>query len=310
MTAAPKPVVAKTADNDDQQPWQWSEAKWRAVAGKIRPGRALRPKTWKGGARVAVGISFDSDHESGELRDGGKSLGRMSMGQYGARAGIPRIMKLLEKHSVPASFFTPAVVALLYPDEQKRAVDGGHEIGIHGWIHELNSILPGEIERDLMLRSADTLEKVTGVRPLGIRTPSWDFSPNTLQIIREMGLLYDSSLMADDDAYELNEDGKPTGVVELPPEWIRDDAVYFNMHRFTGLRPYTPPSAVLAIFTKEFDVAYEEGGMYILTMHPHIIGHRSRLSLLDELIQHMKTKTGVWFATHADIAKYAKENAA
>ncbi len=309
MTAA-KPLVAKTADNDDQQPWQWSEAKWRAVAGKIRPGRALRPKAWKGGARVAVGISFDSDHESGELRDGGKSLGRMSMGQYGARAGIPRIMKLLEKHSVPASFFTPAVVALLYPDEQKRAVDGGHEVGIQGWIHELNSILPGEIERDLMLRSADTLEKVTGVRPVGIRTPSWDFSPNTLAIIREMGLLYDSSLMADDDAYELNEDGKPTGVVELPPEWIRDDAVYFNMHRFTGLRPYTPPSAVLEIFTKEFDVAYEEGGMYILTMHPHIIGHRSRLTLLDELIQHMKTKKGVWFATHADIAKYAKENAA
>lgn len=309
MTAA-KPLVAKTAENDDQQPWQWSEAKWRAVSGKIRPGRALKPKTWKNGARVAVGISFDSDHESGELRDGGKSLGRMSMGQYGARAGIPRIMKLLEKHSVPASFFTPAVVALLYPDEQKRAVDAGHEVGIHGWIHELNSILPGEIERDLLFRSCDTLEKVTGVRPVGIRTPSWDFSPNTLQIIRELGLLYDSSLMADDDAYELNEDGKPTGVVELPPEWIRDDAVYFNMHRFTGLRPYTPPSAVLEIFTKEFDVAYEEGGMYILTMHPHIIGHRSRLTLLDELIQHMKTKKGVWFATHADIAKYAKENAA
>ena len=309
MTAA-KPHVAKTADNDEQQPWQWSEAKWRAVAGKIRPGRALRPKAWKDGARVAVGISFDSDHESGELRDGGKSLGRMSMGQYGARAGIPRIMKLLEKHSVPASFFTPAVVALLYPDEQKRAVDGGHEVGIHGWIHELNSILPGEIERDLMLRSADTLEKVTGVRPVGIRTPSWDLSPNTLAIIREMGLYYDSSLMADDDAYELNEDGKPTGVVELPPEWIRDDAVYFNMHRFTGLRPYTPPSAVLEIFTKEFDQAYEERGLYILTMHPHIIGHRSRLTLLDELIRHMKTKKGVWFATHADIAKYAKDNAA
>lgn len=309
MTAA-KPLVAKTADNDDQQPWQWPEAKWRAVSDKIRPGRALRPTTWKDGARVAVGISFDSDHESGELRDGGKSLGRMSMGQYGARAGIPRIMKLLEKHSVPASFFTPAVVALLYPDEQRRAVASGHEVGIHGWIHELNSVLPGEVERDLLFRSCDTLEKVTGVRPVGIRTPSWDFSPNTLQIIRELGLLYDSSLMADDDAYELNEDGKPTGVVELPPEWIRDDAVYFNMHRFTGLRPYTPPSAVLEIFTKEFDVAYEEGGMYILTMHPHVIGHRSRLSLLDELIQHMKTKKGVWFATHADIAKFAKENAA
>ena len=307
MTAA-KPIVAKTAETDDLPPWQWPEARWRAVSGKIRPGRALKPKAWKDGARVAVGISFDSDHESGELRDGGKSLGRMSMGQYGARAGIPRIMKLLEKHSVPASFFTPAVVALLYPDEQKRAVDAGHEVGIHGWIHELNSVLPGEIERDLLFRSCDTLEKITGVRPVGIRTPSWDFSPNTLAIIRELGLLYDSSLMADDDAYELNEDGKPTGVVELPPEWIRDDAVYFNMHRFTGLRPYTPPSAVLEIFTKEFDQAYEESGLYILTMHPHIIGHRSRLTLLDELIRHMKTKKGVWFATHADIAKFAKEN--
>jgi peptidoglycan/xylan/chitin deacetylase (PgdA/CDA1 family) len=308
MTAA-KPLVAKTADNDDLQPWQWPEARWRAVSGKIRPGRSLKPKAWKNGARVAVGISFDSDHESGELRDGGKSLGRMSMGQYGARAGIPRIMKLLEKHSIPASFFTPAVVALLYPEEQKRAVDAGHEVGIHGWIHELNSVLPGEAERDLMFRSCDVLEKVTGVRPVGIRTPSWDFSPNTLAIIREMGLLYDSSLMADDDPYELNEDGKPTGVVELPPEWIRDDAVYFNMHRFTGLRPYTPPSAVLEIFTKEFDVAYEEGGMYILTMHPHVIGHRSRLPLLDELIRHMKTKKAVWFATHADIARYCRDHA-
>jgi peptidoglycan/xylan/chitin deacetylase (PgdA/CDA1 family) len=307
MTAA-KPLVAKTADAEDLPPWQWPEARWRAVAGKIRPGRALKPKAWKDGARVAVGISFDSDHESGELRDGGKSLGRMSMGQYGARAGIPRIMRLLEKHAVPASFFTPAVVALLYPEEQRRAVAEGHEVGIHGWIHELNSVLPGEAERDLMFRSCDTLEKVTGVRPVGIRTPSWDFSPNTLQIIRDLGLLYDSSLMADDDAYELVEDGKPTGVVELPPEWIRDDAVYFNMHRFTGLRPYTPPSAVLEIFTREFDVAYEEGGLYILTMHPHIIGHRSRLTLLDELIRHMKTKKGVWFATHADIAKFAKEN--
>ena len=306
MTAAPEPVVAKTADNDDQQPWQWSEAKWRAVAGKIRPGRALRPKTWKGGARVAVGISFDSDHESGELRDGGKSLGRMSMGHYGARAGIPRIMKLLEKHSVPASFFTPAVVALLYPDEKKRAVDGGHEVGIHGWIHELNSILPGEIERDLMLRSADTLEKVTGVRPVGIRTPSWDFSPNTLAIIREMGLYYDSSLMADDDAYELNEDGKPTGVVELPPEWIRDDAVYFNMIRFAGVRPHTAPADVFDLVRRELQGAHAEGGIFQLTMHPHISGYRSRIWILDELIKHAKGLGHVWFATHAEIVRHAK----
>jgi hypothetical protein len=96
-----------------------------------------------------------------------------------------------------------------------------------------------------------------------------------------MGLLYDSSLMADDDCYELLLDGQPTGVVELPVEWIRDDAVYFNMNRFAALRPYTPPSAVLEIFRREFDAAYAEGGLFQLTMHPHIIGHRSRMMILE-----------------------------
>ena len=100
-----------------------------------------------------------------------------------------------------------------------------------------------------------------------------------------MGLLYDSSLMADDEPYELTDAGEPTGVVELPPEWIRDDAVYFNMQRFLGLRPYTPPSAVEEIFRAEFDGAWEERGLFLLTMHPHIIGHRSRLPLLARLIE-------------------------
>jgi hypothetical protein len=125
-----------------------------------------------------------------------------------------------------------------------------------------------------------------------------------------MGLRYDSSLMADDDPYELLEDGQPTGMVELPVEWIRDDAIYFNMDRFSALRPYTPPSAVLEIFTAEFDGAYAEGGLFLLTMHPHIIGHRSRIALLERLIEHMRGHAGVWFATHADIARYVQEEAA
>ena len=139
-----------------------------------------------------------------------------------------------------------------------------------------------------------------------MRTPSWDFSPATLTIQREMGLLYDSSLMADDDPYELNQDGEPTGIVELPVEWIRDDAVYFNMNRFQALRPYTPPPAVLDIFRREFDQAYEDGGLFVLTMHPHVIGYRSRMFILEELIRHMQAKPGVWFATHRDVALHAK----
>ena len=119
-----------------------------------------------------------------------------------------------------------------------------------------------------------------------------------------MGLLYDSSLMADDDPYEIVEDGEATGMVELPVEWIKDDAVYFAMDRGTTLRPHTAPSAVLEIFQSEFDGAYADGGLFLLTMHPHVIGHRSRLTILERLIEHMKHHEGVWFATHREVAEF------
>jgi peptidoglycan-N-acetylglucosamine deacetylase len=293
----------------EEQPWRWEEPRWRAIVDKVRAGRSLKPAVWPNGARAAVALSFDSDHDSTTLRWGDSSPGKLSQGQYGARAAMPRIRKLLARHDIRASFFVPAVVAMLYPDEQRALVDEGHEIGIHGWIHEFNSKLPPADERTLQMRAADVLERITGVRPVGMRTPSWDFSAHTLAISREMGLLYDSSLMADDEPYEILENGEPTGMVELPVEWIRDDAVYFNMDRMSALRPYTPPSAVLEVFKAEFDGAYEEGGLFLLTMHPHIIGHRSRIRLLDELIQYIRTHTGVWFATHAEVARYCKDNA-
>lgn len=292
------------------EPWQWPEETWRRKVSKVRAGRALKPAAWKDGARCAVALSFDSDHETNELRDGGESIGAMSRGEYGARVGVPRILEILGRECVPATFFVPAVSALLHPDEQRRVIAEGHEIGLHGWIHELNTKVPADAERELHFRAADTLEKITGVRPVGMRTPSWDFSQETLKIERELGLLYDSSLMADDDAYEILEDGEPTGIVELPVEWVRDDAVYFNMNRFTALRPYTPPTAVLDIFKREFDRAYRDGGLFLLTMHPHVITYRSRIWILEELITYIKGHEGAWFATHADVARFARDNAA
>jgi len=206
-----------------------AEPHWRKIVDRVRAGRTLRPTIWPNGARCAVALSFDSDHETNELREGGESIGKLSQGQYGNRQGVPRILKVLQRYDVKASFYVPAVTALLYPDEQCDLAAQGHEIGIHGWIHERNSVLPYEAEKDLMLRSSDVLEKITGFRPVGMRTPSWDFSPNTLALTRDMGLIYDSSLMADVDCYELLLDGVNTGVIELPVEWIRDDAVYFGM---------------------------------------------------------------------------------
>ncbi|WP_407976621.1 polysaccharide deacetylase family protein [Brucella pseudogrignonensis] len=288
--------------------WTWPEERLQTIMNRARAGRSFKPSAWANGAKCAVGLSFDSDHDTFELRDGGKSISALSQGQFGPRQGIPRIRELLRNNSIPATFFVPAVSAIHYPDEQRALIDEGHEIALHGWIHELNTLLDGDTERDLQHRSADALEKITGIRPVGIRTPSWDFSDNTLQITAEMGLLYDSSLMADVDCYELLLNGEPTGVTELPVEWIRDDAAYLVMDRWGGLRPQIAPHDILQIFIREFDAAYEEGGIFQLTMHPDIIGHRSRIWILKELIGHIRQHKDIWFATHADIARYAKLN--
>ena len=200
------------------------------------------------------------------------------------------------------------MVALLHPDEQRRVIDEGHEIGMHGWIHEWTGELSEHVERDLMRRAYETLTKITGTTPVGVRG-SRGTSARARSTHPRARLSYDSSLMADDEPYELLEDGQPTGVVELPVEWIKDDAPYFGMNRASGLRPYTAPSAVLEIFKAEFDGAVAERGLFLLTLHPHITGHRSRMWVLEALIEHMKRADGVWFATHEEVARYCKENA-
>ena len=301
--------MSENSTHPHGEPWQWPEDIWRGMVERARAGRSLAPTRWPDGARCAVALSFDADHETIPLRDADDSPMRISQGQYGARRGVPRIRALLQREQIPATFFYPAVSGLLHPQEVRGVAEDGHEIGIHSWIHERNTNLALEVERDLSLRAADTLERLSGRRPVGMRTASWDFSANTLQIIAEMGLLYDSSLMADDDPYELLSHGVPTGIVELPPEWIRDDAVYFNMQRFSGLRPYTPPSAVEEIFTAEFEGAFAEGGLFLLTMHPHVIGHRSRIALLERLIRTIKGRGKVWFATQEQVARWCLEQA-
>ena len=122
----------------------------------------------------------------------------------------------------------------------------------------------------------------------------------------ETGKLANLTIL-DDSPYEVVSDGKPSGVVELPVEWMLDDYPYFGMSRFAGIRPHTKPNDVLEIWAAEFDGAYEEGGMFLLTMHPQIIGHRSRIVMLEELIQYMQGRPGVWFASHENVARHAKE---
>ena len=272
----------------------------------VSAGRRLKPKSWPEGARVAVSLSFDVDNASATLSTGVLDYEALSRGEYGAVDGLPRILRLLDTHAVPASFFIPAVSAALHPAMIKEIqASGRHEIGVHGWIHERLPMLNNEQEEQRLLnQSIELLTKGTGKRPVGYRAPSWQFSFWTMKQVKEAGFLYDSSLMASDDAYELLLDGKPTGVIELPIERILDDFPYFG-----GGANGSDPSlqTVYEVFQSEFDVAYSEGGLYILTMHPHIMGHRSRVALLDRLIKHMKSRGGVWFATHEQVARHVKE---
>jgi len=302
-------LTACAADEAEQAPvpgWEWSEDQIFETVNKVRAGRSLQPDQWPGGARVAVLLSFDVDNETIALRYGEPTIGALSQGEYGARVGLARVVDLVDRHDIPASFFIPAVSLMLSPemaDLIKRS--GHHEFAVHGWIHEMNSSLPLEQERDLLVRSIEYLTEVTGERPVGYRAPSWDFSPSTLSVLRELGFVYESSLMADDSPYELLADGEPTGMVELPVEWILDDAPLVNP---LGNR-YSAPREVLQVYIDEFEKAYEEGTMFLLTMHPHYMGHRSRIVILEELIDHIHRRGDVWFATHRQTAEYVLQQA-
>jgi len=300
-------LVLSQTQEPQEKPWDWDIYKVKTYVEQVRAGKDLTPRSWPDGARVAVALSFDFDAETNALRDMTLSPGLFSQGEYSARTSIPRILALMDKYEIPASFFIPAVTAILHPGKIKSIADKKvHEVGMHGWIHERNSLLSEDEERRLMRQSYQTLEEVTGKAPTGIRTPSWDFSRSTLKLIRELGLVYDSSLMADDRPYELIEDGKPTGIVELPVEWLLDDYPYFGFSRYSSVRPHIKPMDVFDIWAAEFEKAYEEGTLFVLTMHPKYIGHRSRIVMLEALIRHMKKHKGIWFATHEDIALYVR----
>ena len=289
---------------EEQPSTEWSDEKIAAVVNRVRAGRDLNPDSWPDGGRVAALLSFDVDNETIWLRNNDTSIGGLSQGEYGARVALGRILKLLDEYDIAASFFGPAVSFSLNPQMiEAIQASGRHEIGIHGWIHETNATLPRDEEFRLLSKAVERMTRLTGKRPVGYRAPSWNFSENTLDLLIEMGFLYDSSLMADDRPYEIVANGEPTGFVELPVDWILDDAPLMNP---LGTR-YESPRDVLEVYKDEFDVAYEEGTTFVLTMHPHYIGHRSRIVVLRELIEHIRQKPDVWFGTHEQAVRWVRE---
>lgn len=306
-TLVAAPQIASAAENKPDEPWNWSDEFVLDAVNQVRAGKNLTPDEWPGGARVAVLFSFDVDNETVMgLRTGDISIGPLSQGEYGHRVALPRVVELLNSKNIPATFFFPAWSLKITPKQADLINESGlHEIGVHGWIHERNTSLDAATEERLLRQATDTIEAIAGERPVGYRAPSWNHSADTLRIVREMGFLYESSLMHDDRPYELIQNGEATDMVELPVDWILDDAPLFNP---LGNR-YMNPRDVMQVWIDEFDKAWEERTMFLITLHPHVIGHRSRMVALEGLIEHIKSREDVWFGTHEEAARYVRDAA-
>ncbi|WP_347309990.1 polysaccharide deacetylase family protein [Defluviimonas sp. SAOS-178_SWC] len=240
----------------------------------------------------------------------------MSRGVFGAEVGLPRMLSLLRQHDIPATFFVPSHTAVSFPDAVKAIGDAGHEIALHGYCHEAPVGLTRDEEADLLDRAINRLSGAVGqgFRPLGYRSPAFDLSSDSVALLEERGLLYDSSMMATDfmpyrarKGHVVDEEGfdpgLPSKVVEIPVAWELDDFPYFtflNRPLYSGLRA---PDEVFGIWRDEFDFCHSlGGGVFTLTLHPQVIGRGPRLAMLGRLIDHMKSRPGVSFSTVAEEA--------
>ena len=298
---APRPQAAASAPPITVDS---TEDQIRQAVGTARMGRKLTPSAWPNGARVAVCLTFDVDNEL--LQRANPLPVPLSVGEYGATTSLPRILDLLDRHDVPATFFMPAMGIMLHPEMVPAIVSRHrHEIGVHGWIHEFwPGVGDAAKEQRLLAQSIDYLTKASGKRPVGVRAPSSGFSPQTFDLIRKAGFLYDSSLLAADEPYEIATNGQPSGVIELPISEVGNDYVYYG-ETANGALP--SPEAVFEIYKAEFDLAFQERTMFILTQHPHVGGRRSRIVQLDRLITYIKSRGEVWFATMEQVAAYVKQ---
>ena len=293
------------AQQGSEQPGtKWTEDQLRTAVAPARVGKKLTPKSWPNHARVAVCLSFDDDTEAPLLRDGVTSPTTLSASDFGAESGTGRIIGILDHYQVPATFFVTGVDALLHPKMVSLILQSGrNEVGIHGWIHEFPPRLSSEAEEERLLDEAiAAITKATGKRPMGYRAPSWAFSMYTLDLIQKKGFLYDSSLQAMDEPYEIMSYGKDTGLVELSIDWTLTETPYLG---HTGHMP--SPELLFQLYKDEFDGAYDEGTLFVLTLHPYLSGHRAPAQQLDKLVAYMKSKPGVWFATGGQVTQYLKD---
>jgi peptidoglycan/xylan/chitin deacetylase (PgdA/CDA1 family) len=274
--------------------------------------RPAEPIGWPPGKRAAVVLGFDMDAEAVVLTANPENRSRLSVMShqaYGPVTGMPRILAMLKRHDLRATFFCPGYTAERYPDLVRRVVDDGHEVAHHGYLHEAIHGMSTQQEADVLDRGLDALERITGQRPIGYRAPMWETTYATAQLLLDRGFLYDSSLMDCDVPYELAEhpgEGARS-IVEIPVSWSLDDwEQYAYLPEVFGSGLIEDPAKSLSMWRSELTEAHAEGSCFALTSHPFLSGRLGRLRVLEDLVTLMTSWDDLWVTTAAEVAKHTR----
>jgi peptidoglycan/xylan/chitin deacetylase (PgdA/CDA1 family) len=226
----------------------------------------------------------------------------MSQGAYGWKVGLGRVLDLLARYDISATFFVPGLVIEQRPQVVDQILVGGHEIAHHSWSHKWIVNMVEEEEREEMAKAFDIIKKSTGRPPRGYRSPAAEFSPRTLSLMKEYEFGFSSNYFDDDSPYLHCIDGEVSDIVEFPFHWVLDDAPFFNYSITLPGRTMQAPSAVLEAWKAEFDMLYKEDREFVLALHPQIIGRPSRLIALEGLIKHIRGHNSIWFGRCDQVA--------
>ena len=237
-------------------------------------------------SELTVCLTFDLDAESAQIRQKENPV-RISKGQFAIQRGMPRILSLLNKYEINATFFVCGWVAETYPETVSNILIKEHEVAAHGYMHEYLDKLSYDVEQTIHERTNTILENLGG-KVQGFRAPYWILSNYTLEIISDLGYIYDSSLMNEDRPHTYTIPETDKRIVEFPVEWYLDDWILFEEKQQT-------PSAVFEIWKSQFDAMMEMEDreenrcVYTLTCHPSCIGHSYRIQVLERLIKYMNS---------------------
>jgi peptidoglycan/xylan/chitin deacetylase (PgdA/CDA1 family) len=266
------------------------------------PPAVIWPKPFKS----AVVISIDIDAESGILFDHPSSASRLDvqlLHSYGPSVGVPRLLELFAAKGVLGTFFVPGWTAEKWPDAVASVNSYGHEVALHGYMHESIAGMSRQKEEEILVRSRRCVEDIIGRRVVGYRAPKFHLNDRTPELLLEHGFAYDSSLQNADQPYVLAH--ARSTLVELPVQYALGDWAFFAY--LPGYRPNTtihPPSTAFEVWTAELAALHAYGGLLVLTLHPDLIGRASRISMLGDFIDRVHAMGDVWLTTCSAVAEH------